>query len=71
MRLRCRFVVMGYVVIIEKLRYMHRNPVTRGLVEKPEQWPWSSFLDYLHGQTGKVRVNDTDLMKMRIKPSAA
>ncbi len=28
---------------IEKLRYMHRNPVKRGLVEKPEDWPWSSF----------------------------
>jgi putative transposase len=28
---------------IEKLRYMHRNPVKRGLVEKPEHWPWSSF----------------------------
>jgi putative transposase len=24
---------------IEKLRYMHRNPVKRGLVEKPEDWP--------------------------------
>jgi putative transposase len=23
---------------VEKLRYMHRNPVVRGLVEKPEQW---------------------------------
>src|SRR5271167_4127947 len=53
---------------VEKLRYMHRNPVTRGLVEKPEQWVWSGFRDYLYGQTGKVRVNDTDLMKMRIKP---
>ena len=27
----------------EKLRYMHRNPVVRGLVSKPEDWPWSSF----------------------------
>ena len=27
---------------IEKLRYMHRNPVARGLVQEPEQWPWSS-----------------------------
>ncbi len=26
---------------IEKLRYMHRNPVKRGLVESPEQWRWS------------------------------
>jgi len=23
---------------IEKLRYMHRNPVKRGLVERPEDW---------------------------------
>jgi putative transposase len=28
---------------VEKLRYMHRNPVSRGLVEKPEEWAWSSF----------------------------
>src|SRR5271163_1788694 len=24
---------------VEKLRYMHRNPVKRGLVVAPEQWP--------------------------------
>ena len=27
---------------VEKLRYMHRNPVKRGLVLEPEQWEWSS-----------------------------
>ncbi len=32
---------------IEKLRYMHRNPVKRGLVEKPEDWLWSSFRHYM------------------------
>ncbi|WP_433965695.1 transposase [Tunturiibacter gelidiferens] len=31
---------------IEKLKYMHRNSVTRGLVEKPEDWPWSSYRHY-------------------------
>src|SRR5271165_6263848 len=31
---------------IEKLRYIHRNPVKRGLVDKPEDWPWSSFRNY-------------------------
>src|SRR5438874_8952306 len=30
---------------IEKLRYIHRNPVKRGLVESPEQ-AWSSFRHY-------------------------
>lgn len=27
----------------EKLRYMHQNPVTRGLVNQPDQWRWSTF----------------------------
>jgi putative transposase len=38
---------------VEKLRYRHRNPVKRGLVAEPQQWPWSSFRDYLCGPTGK------------------
>jgi REP element-mobilizing transposase RayT len=25
---------------VEKLRYMHRNPVKRGLVSSPEEWRW-------------------------------
>lgn len=30
----------------EKLHYMHNNPVKRGLVTHPKQWPWSSFGSY-------------------------
>ena len=41
---------------IEKLRYIHRNPVKRGLVDKPEQWACSSFRSYLYRETGLVRV---------------
>ena len=40
----------------EKLRYMHRNPVKRGLVEKPEDWPWSSFRHYATGEIGTVEI---------------
>jgi len=42
---------------IEKLRYMHRNPVKRGLVEQPEQWRLSSFRAYYYREHGPVRVN--------------
>jgi putative transposase len=42
---------------IEKLRYMHRNPVKRGLVDSPEQWRWSSYRFYLLDENGPVRVN--------------
>ncbi len=37
---------------VEKLRYMHRNPVKRGLVERPEQWRWSSYRFYLLEESG-------------------
>lgn len=42
---------------VEKLRYMHRNPVKRGLVASPEEWDWSSFRAYLKGEKGLVEVN--------------
>jgi len=42
---------------VEKLRYMHRNPVKRGLVELPEQWAWSSYRFYRFDEAGPVRVN--------------
>ena len=44
--------------IAEKLHYMHQNPVVRGLVERPEQWEWSSFRAYACGETAIVKVND-------------
>jgi REP element-mobilizing transposase RayT len=56
---------------IEKLRYMHRNPVKRRLVESPEQWPWSSFRFYLYGEAGPVRINDTDILVMGVRLPAA
>ncbi len=31
---------------IEKLHYMHMNPVRRGLVFEPGLWPWSSYRFY-------------------------
>ena len=41
---------------VEKLRYMHRNPVKRGLVERPEDWAWSSFRRYRTGERGTVEI---------------
>ena len=42
---------------VEKLRYMHRNPVKRGLVNSPEQWRWSSYRFYFLDEAGPVLVN--------------
>jgi putative transposase len=41
---------------LEKLRYIHRNPVKRELCARPEDWEWSSFLHYATGQQGRVEI---------------
>ncbi len=41
---------------VEKLKYMHRNPVIRGLVPRPGEWKWSSFRHYLTGESGTVEI---------------
>ena len=41
---------------LEKLNYMHGNPVKRGLVSSPDQWPWSSFRFYY--------LNDSSVLSM-------
>ena len=41
---------------IEKLRYIHRNPVKRGLVERPGDWKWSSFVHHATGMEGIVEI---------------
>jgi putative transposase len=41
---------------IEKLQYLHRNPVHRGLCTQPEQWLWSSFNHYATGEEGVVEI---------------
>jgi putative transposase len=56
---------------IEKLRYMHRNPVQRGLVAEPEQWRWSSFRSYAYGEAGRVRINQWGAVIIRPGAKAA
>jgi putative transposase len=41
---------------VEKLKYIHRNPVHRGLVKRPEDWPWSSYRHYATGEVGIVEI---------------
>ena len=51
----------------EKLRYMHRNPVRRGLVAKPEDWPWSSISPLRDGICGTVEIESEWTARRREK----
>jgi putative transposase len=39
-----------------KLRYLHRNPVVRGLVKEPADWKWSSFRHYAFREIRIVEI---------------
>jgi putative transposase len=41
---------------VEKVRYIHRNPVTRGLVARPEDYRWSSFNHYATGELRTIQI---------------
>jgi putative transposase len=42
---------------VEKIRYIHNNPVTRGLVESAKDWKWSSYALYQGGTKGPVQID--------------
>ncbi|HZQ92040.1 MAG TPA: transposase [Terriglobales bacterium] len=42
---------------IEKLKYMHRNPVKRGLVTTPGLWRWSRYRAHAFDESGPVLLN--------------
>jgi putative transposase len=48
--------VRDYESFVGKLRYIHRNPVKRGLCDKPEDWTWSSFRHYATGVEGVAEI---------------
>ncbi len=50
------FNVSSHEKFVEKLRYIHRNPVRRGLAPKPEDWQWSSYRHYQTGIHGAVEI---------------
>ncbi|MBZ5644419.1 MAG: transposase [Acidobacteriia bacterium] len=51
------FNVWSQTKFVEKLLYMHMNPIKRKLVAHPKDWPWSSFPFYARKEPGLVRIN--------------
>lgn len=43
-------------MILQRLNYIHNNPVEAGFVTEPHHWKWSSAHDYVGGKQGLVDV---------------
>lgn len=59
-----------YEEFMEKLRYIHRNPVKRGLERKAEDWRWSSFRHYAEGAAGTVEIESQWTARRRERRAA-
>jgi putative transposase len=62
--------VRSHAKFVEKLRYIHRNPVKRGLCQRPEDWQWSSFLHYATGIEGAVEIESEWTARKRERAEA-
>jgi len=51
------FNVWSQKKFVEKLHYMHMNPVKRKLVPHSKDWPWSSFSFYARSDSSLVRID--------------
>ncbi|MBD3219065.1 MAG: hypothetical protein GF310_12390 [candidate division Zixibacteria bacterium] len=47
--------------VIEKINYCHKNPVNRGLVSDPGEWPWSSYNWYRGMQDVPLKMDDMEI----------
>ena len=50
--------VRNYAGFVTQLRYIHRNPVKRGLCISPEEYQWSSFRAWALGEIGIVEIEN-------------
>ena len=53
--------------IYEKIDYIHNNPVRRGLVKTPAEWPWSSCRAWEIGEDEPIAIDRQSLP--RLKPN--
>jgi putative transposase len=57
--------VYGEAARSEVIRYIHRNPVKRGLVASPGDYLWSSFNHYATGIRGTVEIESEWTARLR------
>jgi putative transposase len=51
-----RVAIWSEKILLDKIKYIHNNPVKAGLCEQPERWFWSSAADYAGRIEGPVKV---------------
>ena len=54
--------IVSEAVLRAKIEYVHKNPVSRKLVDDPSQWPWSSWRNYHLDDDSVLRVDRVKIL---------
>jgi len=63
------FNIRNHDQFVEKLHYIHQNPVTRRLCARPEDWLWSSFHHHATACEGHVEIESEWTARKRERAS--
>ena len=66
--LRREYTLLRHALPPPQLDSMHNNPVTRGLVNSPEDWPWSSWRFYYLGDASILRMDRMGRVQLLSSP---
>ncbi|MCE5199454.1 MAG: transposase [Armatimonadota bacterium] len=54
--------IVSESVLRTKIEYIHKNPVTRKLVDEPSQWLWSSWRNYCLDDESVFRIDRVEIL---------
>lgn len=63
--------VTSHDQIVATIRYVALNPVRAGMVESPEDWPWSSYAAILAGKVPSGTIDVTALLCVFGRPGSS
>ena len=50
--------ILSEEMLVQKIEYIHYNPVKRGYVLKPEDWAYSSARDFYLNEEGYIKLQE-------------
>ena len=53
--------IVSKETLIKAIDYIHNNPLRGGLVKSPEDWKWSSYLDWSGLGCGPIALDTKDI----------
>ena len=53
--------IVNRSVLAQAIDYIHNNPVRAGLVKAPEEWKWSSYLDWAGMGVGPLEIDGAEI----------